>query len=61
MNGRTVRQFLSFAIMAAFFFVLFCVNIGLTYKIFMGVLVFAMVLLLGFADEAMKQIENQKF
>ena len=47
--------------MAGFFFVVFYLNIGLQYKIFMAVLVFAMVLLLGFADEAMKQIENRKF
>lgn len=61
MNSRTVREFLSFALMAGFFFVIFYLNIGLPYKIFMAVLVFAMVFLLGFADEAMKQIENRKF
>ena len=47
--------------MAGFFFIVFYLNIGLQYKIFMAVLVFVMVLLLGFADEAMKQIENRKF
>jgi hypothetical protein len=47
--------------MAAFFFVVFYVNIGLFYKISIAVLVFAMVFLLGFADEAVKQIENRKF
>ena len=61
MNSRTVRELLSFALMAGFFFIVFYLNIGLQYKIFMAVLVFAMVLLLGFADEAMKQIENRKF
>jgi len=61
MNSRTVREFLSFALMAGFFFVVFYLNIGLQYKIFMAVLVFAMVFLLGFADEAVKQIENRKF
>jgi hypothetical protein len=61
MNSRTVREFLSFALMAGFFFVVFYVNIGLMYKIFMAVLVFAMVLLLGFADEAMKRLESRKF
>jgi len=61
MNSRTVREFLSFALMAGLFFVIFYVNIGLLYKIFMAVLVFAMVFLLGFADEAVKQIENRKF
>jgi hypothetical protein len=47
--------------MAGFFFVVFYVNIGLPYKIFMAVLVFVMVFLLGFADVAVKQIENRKF
>jgi hypothetical protein len=61
MNSRTVREFLSFALMAGFFFVVFYLNIGLQYKIFMAVLVFAMVFLLGFADVAVKQIENRKF
>ena len=61
MKSRTVREFLSFALMAGFFFVLFYLDIGLSYKIFMAVLVFAMVFLLGFADEAMKQMENRKF
>jgi hypothetical protein len=61
MNSRTVREFLSFALMAGFFFVVFYVNIGLPYKIFMAVLVFVMVFLLGLADVAVKQIENRKF
>ncbi|MGD0979780.1 MAG: hypothetical protein ABR962_11660 [Candidatus Bathyarchaeia archaeon] len=61
MNSRRVREFLSFALMAGFFFVVFYLNIGIPYKIFMAVLVFAMVFLLGFADEAVKQIENRKF
>jgi hypothetical protein len=47
--------------MAGFFFVVFYVNIELPYKIFMAVLVFVMVFLLGFADVAVKQIENRKF
>ena len=61
MNSRTVREFISFALMAGFFFVVFYLNIDLLYKIFMAVLVFAMIFLLGFADEAAKQIENRKF
>lgn len=61
MNSRTIREFLSLALMAMFFFVLFYVNIGFLYKIFAAVLVFAMVFLLGLADEAVKQIEDRKF
>ena len=61
MNSRSVRQFLSFALMAGFFFMVFYLNIGLLYKIFMAVLVFTIVFLLGLADEAIKQIEDRKF
>lgn len=52
---------MSFALMAGFFFVVFYLNIGLPYKIFMAVLVFALVFLLGLADEAVKQIEDRRF
>ncbi len=61
MNSRSVREFLSFALMAGFFFVVFYLNIGLLYKIFMAVLVFALVFLLGLADEAVKQMEDRRF
>lgn len=61
MNSRSVREFLSFALIAGFFFMVFYLNIGLLYKIFMAVLVFTMVFLLGLADEAVKQIEDRKF
>jgi len=61
MNSRSVREFLSFALMAVFFFVVFYVNIGLLYKIFMAVLVFAIVFLLGLADEAVKKMEDRRF
>ena len=60
MNSRTVREFLTFALMAALFFVIFYLNIGFPYKIFMAVLVFAIIFLLGLADEALRQIENRK-
>jgi hypothetical protein len=46
--------------MAGFFFVVFYVNISPLYKIFMAVLVFAMIFLLGLADEAAKQLEGGK-
>jgi len=58
---RSVREFLTLVLMAGFFFVLFYVNIGFLYKIFMAVLVFAMVFLLGIADETIKQVEDRKF
>lgn len=61
MNSRSVRQFLSFVLMAVFFFVIFYVNIDILYKIFMAALVFAMVFLLGLADEAVKHIEDRRF
>jgi hypothetical protein len=60
MNSRTVREFLTFALMAALFFVIFYLSIGILYKIFMGLLVFAIIFLLGLADEALRQIENRK-
>jgi len=60
MNSRTVREFLTFALMAALFFVIFYLNIGILYKIFMAVLVFAIVFLLGLADEALRQLEYRK-
>jgi hypothetical protein len=46
--------------MAALFFVIFYLNIGILYKIFMAVLVFAIVFLLGLADEALRQLEYRK-
>jgi cell division protein FtsW (lipid II flippase) len=61
MNSRSVRQFLSFALMAAFFFVVFYLNVEFLYKIFMAVLVFSIVFLLGLADESVKQIEDKRF
>jgi len=61
MKMRSVREFLTLVLMAGFFFVLFYVNIGFLYKIFMAVLVFAMVFLLGIADETIKQVEDRKF
>jgi hypothetical protein len=60
MNSRSIREFLSLALMAGFFFVVFYVNISPLYKIFMAVLVFAMIFLLGLADEAAKQLEGGK-
>jgi hypothetical protein len=59
MNSRTVREFLTFALMAGLFFVIFYLNISIPYKIFMAVLVFAIVFLLGLADAALRQIENR--
>jgi hypothetical protein len=61
MKMRSVREFLTLVLMAGFFFVLFYVNIGFLYKIFMAVLVFAMVFLLGLADETVKRVEDRKF
>jgi type III secretory pathway component EscV len=60
MKRRTIREFLSFAIMAGFFFIVFYINIGLEYKIFMAVLVFSMVFLLGLADETTRQVESRR-
>jgi len=59
MNSRSVREFLSFALMAVVFFVVFYVNISLLYKIFMAVFVITIVFLLGLADEAVRQIEDR--
>ena len=61
MNSRSIREFLSLVLMAGFFFVVFYINMDIPYKIFMAVLVFAMVFLLGFADETVRQIEDRKF
>ena len=61
MNNRSIREFLSLVLMAGFFFVVFYVSMDIPYKIFMAVLVFAMVFLLGFADETVRQIEDRKF
>lgn len=61
MNSRSVRELLTVTLMAVFFFVLFYVNIEFQYKIFMAVLVFALIFLLGLADEALRQLEDRKF
>ncbi len=51
---------MTFALMAALFFVIFYLNISILYKIFMAVLVFAIVFLIGLADEALRRIEDRK-
>ena len=61
MSSRSIREFLSIALIALFFFVVFYVNMDFLYKIFMAVLVFAQVFLLGLADEAVRQVEDKKF
>jgi hypothetical protein len=61
MKMRSVREFLSLVLMAGFFFVVFYVNIGFLYKMFMAVLVFAMVFLLALADETVQRVEDRKF
>jgi hypothetical protein len=61
MSNRTIRDLLSLGMMAGLMFVIFYVSLGFVYKIFIAVFVFLMIFLLGFADEAIKQIENRKF
>jgi len=61
MKMRSVREFLTLVIMVGFFFVLFYVDVGFLYKIFMAVLVFAILFLLGLADETVKLVEDRKF
>lgn len=61
MSSRSIREFLSLVLMALFFFVVFYVNMDFLYKIFMAVLVFALVFLLRLADEAVRQVEDRKF
>jgi cell division protein FtsW (lipid II flippase) len=61
MNSRSVRQFLSFLLMAVFFFVVFYVNMEFFYKIYMAALVFAMVFLLGLADDTVRKVEDRRF
>ena len=46
--------------MAAVFFVIFYLSIGILYKIFMAALVLSIIFLLGIADETLRQIENRK-
>jgi len=45
--------------MAAMLFAVFYVNTALIYKVYMVVLVFAIVILLGIADEAVRQLEER--
>ena len=59
MSSRSVREFLSLALMAAMLFAVFYVNTALIYKVYMVVLVFAIVILLGIADEAVRQLEER--
>ena len=61
MNSRSIREVLTLAFLAGTFFIILNVNVGLIFKIFMAVLVFAIVLLLGVADAALKQVEDKKF
>lgn len=58
--GRSIRQLLTLVLMGTFFFVVFYLDIGFLHKIFMGVLVFAMVFLLGLADKVVEQVENRQ-
>lgn len=59
MKSPSVRELLSFVLMALVFFVVFYMNIGLIYKIFMAVFVITIVFLLGLAEEAVRQIEDR--
>jgi nitrate/nitrite transporter NarK len=58
--GRSIQQFLSIIIMMTVFFVIFYMDISILYKIFMAVLAFAIVFLLGLADKTVEQIENRQ-
>jgi hypothetical protein len=46
--------------MMTVFFVIFYMDISILYKIFMAVLAFAIVFLLGLADKTVEQIENRQ-
>lgn len=59
MKSPSVRELLSLVLMALVFFVVFYMNIGLIYKIFMAVFVITIVFLLGLAEEAVRQIEDR--
>lgn len=59
--GRSVQNLLAVLLMAMLFFVVFYMDIGILYKIFMAVLVFAIVFLLQLSDKAFEQIENRQF
>jgi uncharacterized membrane protein YGL010W len=59
MDSHSIHEFLSFALMAAFFFIVFYIDIDFPYKIFMGILIFMMVLLLRLVDVATKQLEEK--
>lgn len=59
--GRSIQKLLTVVLMAMLFFVVFYMDIGILYKVFMAVLVFAIVFLIQLADKTVEQIENRQF
>jgi len=59
--GHTIQELLTVVLMAVSFFAIFYLDIGIPYKIFMAILVLAIVFLVGLVDVAVKQMENRQF
>lgn len=56
-----IQEALVLALMLVFFVAVFYSNIGIFYKIIVSVLVFTIILLVGFVNQAIKQKENTQF
>ena len=56
-----VQETMVLALMLIFFVGVFYSDIGLFYKIVVSVLVFSIILLVGVANQAIKQKENTRF
>ncbi len=54
-----IQEALTLALMIVFFFAVIYSNIELTYKIGIGVLVFAVIFITGLASQALKQQKEQ--
>jgi len=56
-----IQEALVLALMLVFFIAVFYSNIGIFYKIIVSFLVFTIILLVGFVNQAIKQKENTQF
>ena len=59
--SSSVQSLLTVLLMAMLFFVVFYMDMGILYKIFTAVLVFAIVFLLELSDKAFKQTDDRRF
>jgi uncharacterized membrane protein YGL010W len=56
-----IQEALTLTLMLVLFFVVFYLDMGFLYKVFVAVLVSCTMFLMGLANQAVKQAEDQQF